>query len=75
LPMLDNWRERGMSTVFDVPCPDCGRTMAVEAEGNLQCPSCRGVYHLRMGHLFPAGDPTPGPRPTEILPPATAASS
>ena len=24
-----------MSTIFEVPCPDCGRPMVVEATGNL----------------------------------------
>jgi hypothetical protein len=44
-----------MSTLFDVPCPDCGRPMSVEADGDLQCSACHLAYHLRMGHLFPTG--------------------
>jgi hypothetical protein len=26
-----------MSTVFQVPCPDCGQQMLVEADGGLEC--------------------------------------
>src|SRR6186997_3305414 len=33
-----------MSTIFEVPCPDCGRSMVVEATGNLQCPTCHRGY-------------------------------
>jgi endogenous inhibitor of DNA gyrase (YacG/DUF329 family) len=46
-----------MSTVFEVPCPECGRQMAVAAEDELQCPTCERTYHARMGHLFPVGEP------------------
>ena len=42
-----------MSTVFEVPCPECGRVMSVAAEGELRCPACERTYHARMGHLFP----------------------
>ena len=46
-----------MSTVFDVPCPECGEQMSVSAGGELQCPQCERTYHARMGHLFPVGEP------------------
>ena len=46
-----------MSTVFGVPCPDCGRLMSVAAAGELQCQACGGSYHARMGHLFPVAEP------------------
>ena len=45
-----------MSTVFEVPCPECGRQMSVVGEGELKCPTCERTYHARMGHLFPVGD-------------------
>lgn len=62
-----------MSTVFDVPCPECGRQMVVAAEGELQCPTCQLSYHARMGHLFPVGSESPPPhvpadRPTAATP-------
>ena len=63
-----------MSTVFEVPCPGCGRTMSVEADGDLQCSSCQVAYHLRMGHLFPAGERTPSTRAAETASPATSAA-
>ena len=53
-------REPVMSTVFEVPCPECGRRMAVAAEDELQCPTCERTYHARMGHLFPVGEPGTG---------------
>ena len=46
-----------MSTVFEVPCPECGRHMSVAAGGELQCATCERTYHARMGHLFPVGEP------------------
>jgi tRNA(Ile2) C34 agmatinyltransferase TiaS len=46
-----------MSTIFDVPCPDCGRSMVVEATGNMQCRTCHRVYRARMGHLFAVAEP------------------
>jgi tRNA(Ile2) C34 agmatinyltransferase TiaS len=45
-----------MSTVFEVPCPDCGQQMSVAAGGELQCPTCERTYHARMGHLFPVSE-------------------
>ena len=45
-----------MSTVFEVPCPDCVQQMLVEADGRLECPNCKRMYHARMGHLFPVGE-------------------
>jgi hypothetical protein len=46
-----------MSTLFDVPCPDCGQQLRVTADGHLECRGCRETYQLRMGHLFPSGEP------------------
>jgi hypothetical protein len=46
-----------MSTVFEVPCPDCGRQMSVADECELRCATCDRTYHVRMGHLFPVGEP------------------
>jgi tRNA(Ile2) C34 agmatinyltransferase TiaS len=46
-----------MSTVFEVPCPECGGQMSVAGEGELRCPPCERTYHARMGHLFPVGKP------------------
>jgi hypothetical protein len=51
-----------MSRVFDVPCPDCGQQMLVEAGGGLECGNCQRMYHARMGHLFPV-DERPPSRP------------
>jgi uncharacterized Zn finger protein (UPF0148 family) len=51
-----------MSTIFDVPCPDCGRPMVVESTGNMQCQTCRHDYRARMGHLFAVAEP-PRTRP------------
>lgn len=45
-----------MSTVFEVPCPDCGRQMLVGADGRLECVDCERMYRARMGHLFPVGE-------------------
>jgi uncharacterized Zn finger protein (UPF0148 family) len=49
-----------MSTIFDVPCPDCGRAMVVEATGNMQCQTCQRGYRARMGHLFAVAKPRTG---------------
>jgi hypothetical protein len=49
-----------MSTVFEVPCPDCGREMSVAGGGELKCVVCVRTYHVRMGHLFPVGEPPGG---------------
>jgi endogenous inhibitor of DNA gyrase (YacG/DUF329 family) len=57
-----------MSTVFEVPCPECGRQMAVAAEDELQCPTCKRTYHARMGHLFPVGEPGTEVRVSESPP-------
>jgi hypothetical protein len=46
-----------MSTLFDVPCPDCGQQLMAAADGHLECRCCRQTYQLRMGHLFPSGEP------------------
>jgi ribosomal protein S27E len=49
-----------MSTVFEVPCPECGREMSVADRGELKCGPCGRTYHVRMGHLFPVGEPLGG---------------
>jgi tRNA(Ile2) C34 agmatinyltransferase TiaS len=41
-----------VSTIFKVPCPECGQSLSV-ADGGLECPDCRRTYESRMGHLFP----------------------
>jgi hypothetical protein len=63
-----------MSTVFDVPCPECGRRMSLAAEGELQCPTCPGTYQARMGHLFPVGDPQDTTVVTSENPPGRGAA-
>ena len=45
-----------MSTIFEVPCPECGRTMTVSGGGGLECPTCQRTYRSRMGHLFLSGE-------------------
>lgn len=69
------WEERVMSTVFEVPCPDCGRAMSVESDGDVTCSSCQLAYHLRMGHLFPAGARAPSRQAAGPDTPATRVSS
>ena len=64
-----------MSALFDVPCPDCGQPLRVAANGHLQCRGCRQAYQLRMGHLFPAGEPRPPGRSAEAARRTTASSS
>jgi hypothetical protein len=63
-----------MSTVFEVPCPDCGRAMSVDAEVVLHCWSCRLAYQLRMGHLFPVAEAAPT-LPAAASRPTTSSSS
>lgn len=46
-----------MSTVFDVPCPECGQLLQLTAVGHMQCSPCRRTYRARMGHLFLVGEP------------------
>ena len=46
-----------MSTVFDVPCPECGQHMSVGSGGDLECAACQHSYHARMGHLFLVAEP------------------
>ena len=43
-----------MSTVFDMPCPECGHQMSVRPDGDAECVGCERRYHSRMGHLFPS---------------------
>jgi uncharacterized Zn finger protein (UPF0148 family) len=57
-----------MSTIFEVPCPDCGGSMVVEATGNLQCPTCHRGYRARMGHLFAVEEPRTGPSGPPAMP-------
>jgi endogenous inhibitor of DNA gyrase (YacG/DUF329 family) len=45
-----------MSTVFEVPCPDCDRQLVVGNGGNLECPICQRAYRSRMGLLYPLGE-------------------
>lgn len=45
-----------MSTMFEVPCPACGRPMWVGAEGDAECVPCDQRYHAGMGHLFAQAD-------------------
>jgi hypothetical protein len=52
-----------MSTVFGVPCPDCGHLLSVVGERELECPTCERSYQTRLGHLFPVGDVVPPDRP------------
>ena len=64
-------RESAMSTIFQVPCPDCGRPMVVEATGNLACQTCQHGYRARMGHLFALEEPAPtGPSGPPAMPAA-----
>jgi len=60
-----------MSTIFEVPCPDCGRPMVVEATGNLACQTCHHGYRARMGHLVAVEEP---PRTGPSGPPARPAA-
>ena len=53
-----------MSTVFDVPCPECGHQMTIADNGDLRCPPCAQTYRARMGHLFPVRGTRPADRPT-----------
>jgi len=58
--------------LFDVPCPDCGQQLRATADGHLECRGCRQVYQLRMGHLFPSGEP--GPRAARVVGATTAST-
>ena len=51
-----------MSTVFECPCPGCGRRMHVRRDGDVECTSCDTRYRARMGYLLPL----PGRAPSEI---------
>ena len=64
-----------MSTVFDVPCPGCGRRMTVKGDGHLRCAGCQQAYQLRMGHLFPMQAAPASPRPAPAARPMTASPS
>ena len=62
-----------MSTLFEVPCPSCGRHMCLAVNGeDVECSTCARTYHARMGHLFPVGDRPPLPDHTQ--PSGTAAA-
>jgi hypothetical protein len=54
-----------MSTLFDVPCPNCGQQLRAAGDGQLLCRGCRQTYQLRMGHLFPSGEQRPARRAAE----------
>ena len=64
-----------MSTVFEVPCPDCGQQMLVEADGGLECATCQRMYHARMGHLFPVGERPPSQPLAQASSPTTPTPS
>ena len=57
-----------MSTLFEVPCPECGRLMSVAGESELRCTVCERTYHVNMGHLFPMDEPPDGPVVAESPP-------
>jgi hypothetical protein len=61
-----------MSTVFDVPCPECGQPMPVTGRGELECPTCGRTYTARLGHLFLVGEPIGPPGRGSSRPAATA---
>jgi hypothetical protein len=42
-----------MSTVFECPCPGCGRRMEVHRNGDVECTACDARYRARMGYLLP----------------------
>ena len=64
-----------MSTLFDVPCPECGQPLRAAADGHLQCRGCLQSYQLRMGHLFPSGQTRPSRRSAEAAGATTASTS
>jgi hypothetical protein len=45
-----------MSTIFESPCPGCGRALSVADGDQLTCSSCQRSYRSRMGHLFPVAE-------------------
>jgi hypothetical protein len=45
-----------MSTVFEVPCPECDRQMTLADSGDWECAPCHRQYRARMGHLFALAD-------------------
>ena len=52
-----------MSTLFAVPCPECGGWLTTEVTGDLRCPGCVRAYHVSLGVLVPIGEPgTADPR-------------
>ena len=44
-----------MSTVFQVPCPDCGQQMLVEADGGLECADLPADVPRSHGSPVPGG--------------------
>lgn len=46
-----------MSTLFSVPCPECGGWLTTEVTGDLRCPSCVRAYHVSLGVLVPIEEP------------------
>ena len=63
-----------MSTLFEVPCPECGRQMSVADEDALRCATCDRTYHVRMGHLFPVDEPPGSQVATSESPPGQGRS-
>jgi hypothetical protein len=45
-------RDRAVSAIFKVPCPECDQNLSV-ADRGLECPDCGRSYQFRMGHLLP----------------------
>ena len=64
-----------MSTVFAVPCPDCGQQMLVEADGRVECANCQRMYQVRMGHLFPVGERPVSRPPAQAISPTAPTPS
>jgi hypothetical protein len=50
-------RVGAMSTLFAVPCPECGGWLTTEVTGDLRCPGCVRAYHMSLGVLVPIGEP------------------
>jgi len=42
-----------MSTMFSVPCPECGDWLTTEGTGDVRCPRCGRSYHVSLGVLVP----------------------
>jgi uncharacterized Zn finger protein (UPF0148 family) len=42
-----------MSTLFSVPCPECGGWLTTDVTGDLRCPDCVRAYHVSLGVMVP----------------------